>query len=61
MDLSFISFVGAAVLLVFATVGGFVCMRWGWAGISLLWQRRGWMDEQVREEAARVVGIRRKP
>lgn len=32
-------------------VGAYVMLRWGWAGVSLIWQRRVEFDKEVRHQA----------
>jgi hypothetical protein len=48
--LSFLSFVGGLVILVFALVGAFPCLRWGLTGVQFIWRNRRDLDEQIRRE-----------
>lgn len=45
---------GFLFLLSCALVGAYILLRWGWAGVSIIWSKRIEFDRRVEREA---VGI----
>lgn len=55
-----LSFVGAVLVGVFGVTGAFAWLRWGWAGVELIWQRRHLIDWEVRDQLKDTINQERK-
>ena len=54
-----LEFLGSLLASVFGITGAFCWLRWGYAGVKLLWSKRMVIDEVVEEELAAVLrGVR---